>query len=80
MQSCDVLSSSICHLDDLKILSIVQHAFLTLVKRLGIFPNFGKLFSYFVNFGTHLKDKKDTEVQRAYVLSHGHKARESPFH
>ena len=40
-QSSDVLLS-ICHPDEPKRLSLVQRAFLLLVKRLGIFPNFEK--------------------------------------
>ena len=79
VQSSDVLLS-ICHCDEPKRLSLVQHAFLLLVKRLGIFPNLEKWFSYSENFSTHLKDKKDAEVHRDYVLSHGHKVRENPFH
>ena len=78
-QSSDVLFS-ICHPDEPKRLSLVQRAFLLLVKRLGIFPNFEKWFSYSENFSTHLKDKKDAEVQRDYVLSRGHRVRENPFH
>lgn len=49
------------------------------MKRLDMFPNFGKLFSDFVSFNTHWKDE-DTEVQIGYVLSHGHQVEERPFH
>lgn len=45
-----------------------------------MFPNFGKLFSDFVSFNTHWKDKEDIEVQTGYVLSHGHQVEERPFH
>lgn len=70
-QSSDVLS--ICPFDDLKRLSLVQHAFLLLVKRLSIF---WKMIFLLCEFQHSFERQEDAEVQRGYVLSHGHKVRE----